>query len=217
MSETQIRRAVRQFIKACCNGKSDYCSLCRGVEKLGYTVIGFNHIYNDTDVLTLVTELKLTEQIQHANGFTYADRDYRLVFIHEDLAEAEKRMVLAHEAGHICLEHMLGTSVLGRDVRQEFEANEFAHCLLSGTWGWGILFRNKALVGALAAVLVLVMGCAVLLTVYLQSLKHYYATESGDKYHEKECISIKNNESVRELTAEELASGAYESCHICLP
>lgn len=217
MTEIRFRRAVRQFVKVCCNGKSDYCSLRRGVEKLGYTVIGFNHIYNDADVQTLVTELKLTEQIQRANGFTYADKDYRLVFIHEDLAEAEKRMILAHEAGHICLEHMLDTSVLGQDVRQEFEANEFAHCLLSGTWGWGILFRDKALVAVQAAVLVLVIVCTVLLTVYLQSFKHYYVTESGDKYHEKECISIKNKESVRELTVEELASGAYESCHICLP
>lgn len=217
MTETRFRRAVRQFVKEYCNGKTDYCSLCRGVEKLGYTVIGFNHIYNDPDVLTLVTALDLTRQLQCANGFTYADKDYRLVFIHEDLAEAEKRMILAHEAGHIWLEHMLGTAVLGQDVRQEYEANEFAHCLLNGTWKFGSLFRSGGFVAVFSVLVVLIMGYAVIGALYLGNVKHYYVTDSGDKYHEAECIHVKDNESAREVTGKEIIYGGYERCQTCLP
>ena len=62
--------------------------------------------------------------------FTYFSDKHRLVFINENLNEDEKTVVLAHEQGHIWNGHFSSKSVIGHDVMQEYQANEFEHYLL---------------------------------------------------------------------------------------
>ena len=45
----------------------------------------------------------------------------------------------------------------------------------------------------------------------------YYITESGNKYHERNCIFVKDKTNIRRMTVEEFESGEYEPCAICLP
>ena len=42
-------------------------------------------------------------------------------------------------------------------------------------------------------------------------------TSTGNKYHEEECIFVKDKTNTRRLTIEEFESGDYEPCDICLP
>ena len=72
----------------------------------GYTVVEYNHLSNDEIVSSLIKALKLSENIRNSKGFTYADQNQRIVFIHEDLSDAEKLLALSHDAGHIYLGHM---------------------------------------------------------------------------------------------------------------
>jgi hypothetical protein len=44
----------------------------------------------------------------------------------------------------------------------------------------------------------------------------YYVTENGEKYHDEDCIYIKDKSNVHRLTIEEYESGEFEPCQICL-
>ena len=99
--------------------------------KQGFDIVFFNSIYNVPDVDNLITVLKLTELIKDRKGFTYADSNHRIIFLNEDLSEQEKLLVLLHEEGHIYCGHLNEKTVIGRDVIQEYEANEFIHYMLN--------------------------------------------------------------------------------------
>ncbi len=204
--------------------KSVTCSVLLSVlEEQGYTVIPFRASHNDADVAQVIDNLNLNELAATSSGFTYADDRLRLVFVKEELSDEEKRIVLAHEEGHIFNEHFNVCSVVGQGVLQEHEANEFAHYLLypsrseqSKQW----MYRRRKAISVLAAcLLVFALG----ISVFSLSIKadsyygEYYVTENGGKYHRKECIYIKNKKNIHRLTKEEYESGEYEACKVCLP
>ena len=198
-------------------------SLCDTIAKQGYTVVYFNAIFNNENVSQIINNLGLDDAVTRHKGFTYSNNKYRLVFINEDLSDEERLMVLAHEEGHIFLGHMSNNPIIGEDVRQEHEANEFAHYLLypdkcekSKMW---IKKHKKLVISVCAVVLALVIG----VTSYsLWSREktyfgEYYITTTGNKYHKKDCIFVKNKDNVSRLTKQEYESGEYEPCKTCLP
>ena len=44
-----------------------------------------------------------------------------------------------------------------------------------------------------------------------------YVTETGEKYHQRDCVYVKNKENVRRLPRAEVRDGGYEPCRLCLP
>lgn len=193
------------------------------LELLGFTVVEFNFIYNDEDVTVLIEQLNLSDEIMRSKGFTYVSSKYRLVFVSEDLSQEEKRIVLAHELGHIYMRHFDHSNIIGLDVQEEYEANEFAHYLvnqgnanISRVW----LISHKLLVTVVLTIILLAVGIIVILQKNEKEelfYGEYYITESGQKYHEKECIFVKDKGNVRRITVEEFETGDYEPCKICLP
>ena len=139
------------------------------------------------------------------------------------MSEEEKTIILAHEAGHIFLEHLSSRPILGSDVVQEHRANEFAHYLLYP----GILKRTKFLIKKHKKLIAVVCSCILLaaigITVFsiLSKSKdrfgEYYLSATGNKYHLKNCIYVKDKDNVRQMTEEELKSGEYEPCQVCMP
>ena len=200
-----------------------YPALKEAVEKQGYTVVEFNHIYNEEAVACLIDALNISDAVLRSRGFTYADCNHRVVFIHEDLSDDEKLMVLAHEEGHIYCRHMNTSPIIGQDVQDEYEANEFAHYLLNPSHPGRvkcILRRHKkaVLISIIGLALITVAAVALCYTSKRQSYYgEYYITESGNKYHEKDCIFVKDKTNVHRMTEEEFESGEYEPCRICLP
>lgn len=197
--------------------------LRRIIVSQGYTIVEFNHIFNDEAVTALIEALNLDEMVEKAKGFTYADQHRRLVFLHEDLSEKEKLLVLAHEEGHIYCGHLSSVPIIGADVVEEYEANEFTHYLLNqgivGRIG-GFLKKRKKLCTAVAAVLaVSVIGVLIFNAVQKERSYYgeYYITASGNKYHEAECVFVKDKTNTHRMTIEEFESGDYEPCGICLP
>ena len=97
-------------------------------------------LIDDSDeVQVLIKKLNLKEYVTSARCFTYQNDKFRLVFWKESLNEDEKNIVLAHEEGHIWNGHLGTGYVLGQDVVQEYQANEFCHFLLQDKTG-----KNKS-------------------------------------------------------------------------
>ncbi len=223
MDSREVKLKTRKFIKEFDVRELSYGTLKKVVEKQGYTVVEYNHIFNDEEVSKLIEALKLSDNIIRSRGFTYADQNHRIVFVHEDLSDAEKLVVLAHEAGHIYLGHMSSTPIIGRDVQEEHEANEFSHFLLNpgkldkaSAW----IRRHKTAAILTVVILVLLITGGIVLSKIEKEKSYYgeyYITESGNKYHEKDCIFVKDKTNTHRMTIEEFESGEYEPCGICLP
>ncbi len=227
MTVIEIEQSVKRFIKQFHITSVDFDSLRLVTEELGYTLVSFNNISNDEDVATLARSLRLTENIRHSKCFTYADQNFRLIFVHEDLTDEEKTLVISHELGHIYLGHMSNAQILGSDVHEEHDANEFSHFLLEKFQKQkGSIFfaRHKPVIIAISAILLIAL-ISVFTVVgvghYENSKKNkyvdYYITATGGKYHEKDCGTLKKSRSVRRMTQRELDSGLFERCHTCLP
>lgn len=223
MTNREIQKKVKQFKRKFGLLDCNYAALEKATEKQGYTIVEFNHISNNESVRTLVDSLGLQEYVSHSKGFTYADKNYRIVFIHEDLNEEEKTKVLAHENGHIYLGHFSSSQVIGKDVQEEYEANEFSHYLQTDSVATkmqnGFIKHKKACIVVVAIILVIAIALAIF--GYIEKEKQYYGeyyiTETGNKYHERDCIFVKEKNNTQRLTVEQFESGEYEPCATCLP
>lgn len=218
-----IKKLVTNFIKKFKLTVIDYYSLKGVTTKIGYTIVEFNGSFNDKDVETLVNNLNLSEAILQSRGFTYVSKDCRLVFINEDLNDEEKTLVLSHELGHIVCGHAASSPIIGKDVKDEFEANEFAHYLLNQNTFTkikrSIITHRKAVIAVLIA---FCLGlCSLVVASLIQNRAKYkenlYITSTGDRYHKKECIFIKNKTNVNKLSKEDFEKGIYIPCDMCLP
>lgn len=222
MTNKEIKKYVQSFQKEYKLTEINYRTLRKACEEMGYTVIEFNHIFNEKDVQTLITSLNLDDCIKQSRGFTYANENYRMVFIHEDLSDEEKNIVLAHEAGHIFLGHLNTVPVLGKDVKEEFEANEFVHFLLCKSRlknCKAFVRKHKAAVIIAASVIVLAVAGTVIFANISENSKYYgdyyITTTAGHNYHLKDCSYVKNKSNTRRLTKEDFESGKYSPCDVC--
>lgn len=213
-------QAVRNFRKKYNLFKPTLEDMKRIITSQGYTIVEFNAIFNDTDVAAIIENLKLDDLISQSKGFTYADAKYRLVFVHEDLSDDEKLSVLTHEEGHIFCGHIEENSYFGRDVQQEVEANEFSFRLLNpGGSDKFANFLNKNKVWLIAVTIAVIIGIVgvVYLTSRPEPREEFYVTQTGSKYHRKDCIYVKNKTNIRPITDEQLAAGEYSPCSVCMP
>ncbi|MEE3491536.1 ImmA/IrrE family metallo-endopeptidase [Ruminococcus sp.] len=193
-------------------------TLCDALKVQGFTIIEFNGVSDNKDVADLIDALQLKDYISSEKCFAFQNDKYRLVFLHEDLNENERTVVLAHEEGHIWNGHLTQDCVFGTDVIQEYEANEFAHYLLIDRTG------KKKRIKICVAMLVLFLMIGVGLGVFLKQQSdngiytdNLYRTDTGTKYHLRECMYIKDKTNVYRLTREEFESGEYEPCGACIP
>lgn len=222
MKTSEIKKLVTQFRREF--GIQDVTdeSLEVAFKKQGFTIIDFNPVVNDLDVTTVIESLGLHDRIKHSNGFIYVDGNYRLVFLNEKLNAVERCVVLAHEEGHYYCGHTASRDVIGRTVIEEQEANEFSHYLLQGTVRSRVSNtvskqKKPLIIGAIIASLA-VGGGVVSKEIHDRQIYEgeYYVTEHGEKYHLKNCVTIEDSDT-RRLTKEDVKSGAYEPCSVCLP
>lgn len=185
------------------------------LNKQGYTIVRFNGIEDSDEVIDIINALKIADYIASCRCFTYRDKNYRLVFLNERLNDEETLIVLSHEEGHIWLDHISDENIVGNDVIQEYQANEFAHYLLQGT-----AFKKKfVIVFCLIILLIIIIGGVLLQNDNNKKIytENYYRTETGQKYHVSGCMYIRDKKNVHRLTKDEYDSGLYEPCGACLP
>lgn len=287
-----IRKKASAFIHKHRLTVTNFKSVRNAAKAEGYTIVEFNHLCNDKDVNVLAEALHLQEYVRTAKGFTYADNNYRIIFLHEDLSDTEKTLVLLHELGHIVLGHLSSNNIIGNDVVQEYEANEFSHYVANRSkldrFCHSARWHKKWYVAGISIVLL----CVILICCFCRPPKEelttdiytdspvqtektpdtqktsgaqpekqpeqqpesqpasqvevqpekqpetqgepapqatdtvqnapyadneVYVTETGKKYHKKDCRYIKNKTGVRPLTPEQLASGFFKPCAYCNP
>lgn len=218
-----IKKKVNDFIKQHKLKDINYVALKDAATSMGYTVIEFNIVANDKDVEMVIQNLNLGDMIVRSRGFIYANNNYRLIFINEDLNEEEKVLVICHEIGHIVCGHFSVAPIIGIEVKEEHEANEFCHYLLNP----GLFQKLKKCItihrkAFIIAVSVLCISIC-LITTYLtmQNKNKYtdnlYVTSAGERYHKKDCIFVKNKTNVKKMTKKEFDKGIYVPCDMCLP
>ena len=222
MNDRAIQKAVIHFRKSFKIRDIDVTTLPHAMEAQGYTVIEFRRLNNEPEVALLLRNLHLEDRAVYSRGFTYADSHYRMVFIGEDLNEHEKTLILAHEQGHIYLGHMNHPTVIGVDVQEEYEANEFVHYLMHPALIQRLRQAVKEHTVSICICIVLLTAVVVGVIKY-RELKdsetyfmEYYVTPHGTKYHVKECSIIEEKE-VRRLTKDDIENGEYEPCSFCIP
>lgn len=213
-----VRKQVAEFKKKYHITSINSAVLWETLAAQGYTVVEFSNIQNSEEVTTLVTALHLEDMISTSKCFTFQNDNYRIVFLHDDLNDEERTIVLAHEEGHIWNRHLSQNSVLGEDVVQEFEANEFAHYLLKDKNGQKKrVICIAACCGAIAALCVIIGGFMICSGRNTAEATQYYRTATGGKYHIEDCMYIKGKSNILPLTQEEINSGAYAPCSACIP
>ena len=193
------------------------------IEDQGFEIIEYSQRDCSDSVWTVLNTLNLTAYAESGKAFAYKCGKSKLLFVCEEMTADEKLYALAHEEGHIIFGHLCNGACDGNAVEEEYVANEFAHYLLHPP----LLLKfattvkrnkKKALWVALIA-----LALAVIIPITVSVIQgrsyygEYYVTESGTKYHEKECMTIKDRSNVRRLTEKDYYSGDYEPCHVCLP
>ena len=193
------------------------------VEDMGFEIVDYSNNRLDSDFSDLIQSLTIHELVKTGKAFVYQNADVKLLFLCETLNPDEKLYAIAHELGHIQSGHLQVGANSDYSVAEEYEANEFAHYLLNpgvGTRSVSIVQQRKPLFAFLVViVLALLLGTMVLKhnASERQYYKEYYVTESGKKYHTKDCSVISDKANIHRLTAEEYESGLYEPCSICKP
>ena len=218
-----IKQLSKNFTKKYKLVSVDYFSLKNVVGRMGYTIIEFSSIFNERDIETVIHNLNLEENILKSRAFTYVSSEYRLVFVNEDLSDDEKLIVLCHEIGHIVCEHFSAVPVIGNDVKDEYEANEFAHYLLNqncfSKMKNVISIHRKAVIASVAALFLVIGSLIAYRIIYNRNVynDNFYITTTGERYHKKECIFVKNKNNVKKLTKEDFENKKYSPCDMCLP
>lgn len=222
MVNSQARKKAKDFRREFGISNITLKSLITIIEKQGYTIVEFNNSFNEKEVADLVDALGLSEIIKRSKGFTFASDKYRLVFLNEALSENEKLVVLTHEEGHIYCGHISSVPIIGKDVYEEYEANEFVHFLLNqGKIAkiFNSVRRHKSAVISAVLVILLVSGLSVFFYGKAKEKKYYgeyFLTSTGNKYHKEGCIFINNKTNIHRMTVDEFESGEYEPCEKCL-
>lgn len=176
---------------------------------------------NYAGVENLLRELKLENAAAASHGFAFSDGMNNIIFVRETLTEEEKVLVIAHELGHILLGHLKGAASMYVGAREEYEANEFVHYIMNAAPLFRLKIRihekRRAVVGIAAAVMIIAAGiCTAAGIIKYDSAADYYITETGEKYHRADCVTIRGKK-VHKMTEEERESGKYTPCAVCLP
>ena len=106
MKTHDIRKLARRLRCQYYSKEVDYHCLQKYIYEQGFTVVEFYPNDNDEDTTLIIERLDLQDYVSRLQGFTYADNDFRLVFVRADLSEKEKAIILAHEEGHILCGHL---------------------------------------------------------------------------------------------------------------
>lgn len=191
------------------------------IEDQGFEIIEFEageKIFSNS----MLKDLNLTGYAQVGKAFTYQQGSAKFVFVCEDMSAKEKLYALAHEVGHIFCLHLRDGN-MDYSVHEEYEANEFAHHLLhpniiANIKRWIVEHKKGVIIGALIALVIIILTFVVASVIKSNSYYgEYYITETGEKYHKKDCIFIKDKRRVERLTESDYHSGEYDPCQICLP
>ena len=146
-----------------------------------------------------------------------------LFFWRKNLSEKEELILLTHEEGHIYNKHFGEYVIAGKNIVQEYEANEFCHYLLNSTFFDRLkdhILTHKAVSICLVSIIIAVISLCVTLPLIIVGQTYdteYYALPTGSKYHKEECFYIKDKSTKQHINKDEIDARRLEPCKVCLP
>lgn len=189
------------------------------VGQQGFEILEYSQLDESGSIWEIIRTLQLVPYAKSGKAFAYQHGSTKIIFLCEELTADEKLYALAHEEGHILSGHF-GSS---DSVEQEQMANEIAHYLLHPPlfvkMRIAILERKKLAIAILSVILCITIALIVT-SIIVRNYSYYgeyYITENGTKYHEKDCMIIKDKNNTERLTKAEFESGEYDPCQVCLP
>ena len=219
----EVKFKVKNLLLEYGIGKVTLENLVYIIEAQGFEIIEYSQQDRSDGVWRVLQSLNLTLYAESGKAFAYKCGKSKLLFVCEEMSADEKLYALAHEEGHIIFGHLCNGACDGNVVEEEYIANEFAHHLLHPPiWVKPfVAIKNHKKHSILIAVVVILLIIAIPLTVNIMQSQtyygEYYVTENGMKYHEKDCMTIKDRSNTRRLTEKDYYSGEYEPCQVCLP
>lgn len=189
----------------------------------GFRIIRFNKVLNENNVEILINGLELQDYVNAYSAFTYVDERYRLLFLEENLSDDEILILLVHEEGHIYNQHFERGVLAGENTKDEYEANEFAHYVLNPTlinkFNTYILTHKKSSIIFGVIIFIIMMSSIAIPQVikYQSYYGDYYVVPTGTKFHIEECFYVRDKNTKRRLTQDDIKSGLFEPCKVCLP
>ena len=221
--KSKIKNSVRNFCREYRVRNLDTHKLKSIIKSQGYRIIRFGKVYNDENTEALIKCLDLNEYIVSSCAFTYADDEYRLVFLEKNLSEKEELILLTHEEGHIYNKHFGEYVIVGKNILQEYEANEFCHYVLNSTFFDKLtdhIWTHKAISACLASIIVVVISLCITLPLIIAGQTYdteYYAVPTGLKFHKEDCFYIKDKSSKQRISKDEIDARRLSPCKACLP
>ena len=220
--ETQAKRNAKEILLQYGISKPTLENVIFIIEEHGYELLEYSRNGTSSAIYQVIQKLNLLPYALSGKAFAYRNNDTKVVFVCEEMSAPEKLYALAHELGHIVCYH-LGNGMTENEVEQEYMANEFAHFLLNPpfTLKVAVWVKNHKKATIISAISILLAIVVVVVGVNIAQsktyYKEYYITEGGEKYHEKDCIFVKDKTNTRRLTEKDFYSGEYDPCQICLP
>ena len=193
------------------------------VEQQGFEVLEYSQLDGSDSVWGIIRQLKLVPYAKSGKAFAYQYGSTKIIFLCEELTADEKLYALAHEEGHILCSHLNSGVGNMNTMEQEQLANEIAHYLLHPPLSVKIrvkIIERKKLVISSALLFICIAIITTFISLLVRNNSYYgecYITENGTKYHEKDCMIIKDKNNTHRLTKSEYESGDYEPCQVCLP
>ena len=224
MNETQYGKTIAaQTLKKYKLVKPSLDELVYIASENGYDIIDYNKDENLDSIITLADRLSIQSYIETGTAFTYKNNETRLIFLCESMTNDEKLYALVHELGHIFCNHFSTNSQSVSSVKEEREANEFAHYLLKPLFVTKVNVLLSTYKKSLTMVVSIFLVIVVAFSIWKFAVdekpysKEYYKTTNGEKYHEKDCIIIKDKNNVKRVTDKDMKTRKYEPCQVCLP
>lgn len=220
--EVQAKRNAREILLQYGISEPTLENVIYIIEQCGYELLEYSKNDTSSAIYQLIERINLLPYALSGKAFAYRCNDTKVVFVCEEMSASEKLYALAHELGHIVCYH-LGNGLGDSEVEQEYMANEFAHFLLNPPAVLKIIvwIRNHKKATAISAIGVVLILAIILVAVNISHsrsyYKEYYVTGGGEKYHEKDCIFVKDKTNTRRLTEKDYYAGQYDPCQICLP
>ena len=220
---TETKRLAHRFLKEYKVKEISLNRITEIIRSQGYKIIRFGKAYNDENIEILINGLELNGYVQACSAFTYSDDKYRLVFLEDNISDEEALILLTHEEGHIYSEHFGETVIAGQNTLDEFEANEFTHYVLHPTAiNKAITFvsKNKIVSTILSIFIVLIIGGSIATPIVLKHQTYYgnyYVSPSGTRYHKENCFYIRDKQTKKRVTKEDIENRHLEPCKVCLP
>lgn len=220
--ETQAKRNAKEMLLRYGISEPTLENVIFIIEEHGYELLEYSSNDTTSAIYQVIEKLNLLPYALSGKAFAYRNNDTKVVFVCEEMSASEKLYALAHELGHIVCYH-LGNGMTENEVEQEYMANEFAHFLLNPPiiFKIAVWVKNHKKATIISAICVLLAVVMVVVGVNIAQsktyYKEYYITVGGEKYHEKDCIFVKDKTNIRRLTEKDFYSGEYDPCQICLP